>query len=252
MINFFRNIRKKLADDNRPIKYIRYAIGEIVLVVIGILIALAINNWNENRKAALQEDLYLNRLLSETNQDLIHFAESINSLEKGNQTIVLFSEAIKSEAIQDSLLLQRASDYFKYGSIYPVFTSSRSTFDDLSSTGNLKIIKNIKLREALVKYYADYEQAKELNQVAVDWALPLDAPFTVENDIMKYEPTTSFLFPEQSKQEQATEIRNNGIKYISNTAAHYWINQDAIRQLNGMIQETKALISLLNTELHIK
>jgi len=50
MINFFRKIRKQLADDNKPLKYARYAIGEIVLVVIGILIALSINNWNENQK----------------------------------------------------------------------------------------------------------------------------------------------------------------------------------------------------------
>ena len=46
MIPFFRKIRKKMADDNKPLKYLRYAIGEIVLVVIGILIALQINNWN--------------------------------------------------------------------------------------------------------------------------------------------------------------------------------------------------------------
>lgn len=50
MISFFRKIRKQLADDNKPLKYFRYAIGEIVLVVIGILIALSINNWNEERK----------------------------------------------------------------------------------------------------------------------------------------------------------------------------------------------------------
>jgi len=50
MINFFRRIRKRLAEDNKPLKYLRYAIGEIVLVVIGILIALQINNWNERRK----------------------------------------------------------------------------------------------------------------------------------------------------------------------------------------------------------
>jgi hypothetical protein len=46
MINFFRKIRKKMADDNRPIKYMRYAVGEIALVVVGILIALQINIWN--------------------------------------------------------------------------------------------------------------------------------------------------------------------------------------------------------------
>ena len=49
MIHFFRKTRKKLADENKPLKYMRYAIGEIVLVVIGILIALQINNWNEER-----------------------------------------------------------------------------------------------------------------------------------------------------------------------------------------------------------
>ena len=50
MIPIFRKIRKKMADDNKPAKYLRYAIGEIALVVIGILIALQINNWNENKK----------------------------------------------------------------------------------------------------------------------------------------------------------------------------------------------------------
>jgi len=51
MIPFFRKIRKKMADDNKPLKYMRYAIGEILLVVIGILIALSINNWNEQKKS---------------------------------------------------------------------------------------------------------------------------------------------------------------------------------------------------------
>ena len=50
MINFFRRIRQKLANENQFLKYSRYAIGEIVLVVVGILIALSINNWNEQRK----------------------------------------------------------------------------------------------------------------------------------------------------------------------------------------------------------
>ena len=69
MINFFRKTRKKIADDNKFFKYSRYAIGEIVLVVIGILIALSINNWNEERKNGkkvielfkeVQRDLLLN------------------------------------------------------------------------------------------------------------------------------------------------------------------------------------------------
>ena len=67
MIKLFRNIRKKLVAEKpsaqRTTNYLKYAIGEIVLVVIGILIALTINNWNENRIAALQETSYLKSLI---------------------------------------------------------------------------------------------------------------------------------------------------------------------------------------------
>ena len=61
MIPFFRKIRKKIADDNKPMKYMRYAIGEIILVVIGILIALQINNWNQQRKDRYQTQIQFNR-----------------------------------------------------------------------------------------------------------------------------------------------------------------------------------------------
>ena len=70
MIPFFRKIRKKLADNNQFFKYSRYAIGEIVLVVIGILIALQINNWNEDRKNKLQENKILYNLKDEFQENL--------------------------------------------------------------------------------------------------------------------------------------------------------------------------------------
>ena len=55
MINFFRKTRKKLADQNKFVQYSRYAIGEIVLVMIGILLALQVNNWNTNRTQKQKE-----------------------------------------------------------------------------------------------------------------------------------------------------------------------------------------------------
>lgn len=62
MIPFFRKIRYRLAEDNQFLKYSRYAIGEIILVVIGILIALQVNDWNENRKSKIRERMYLKKL----------------------------------------------------------------------------------------------------------------------------------------------------------------------------------------------
>ena len=62
MIKFFRKIRQKMLIENKFSKYLIYAIGEIILVVIGILIALAINNWKENQKLRNQEITYLNNL----------------------------------------------------------------------------------------------------------------------------------------------------------------------------------------------
>ena len=59
MIKFFRKIRYNLMEQNKTGKYFKYAIGEIVLVVIGILIALSINNWNEERKISSEEHKWL-------------------------------------------------------------------------------------------------------------------------------------------------------------------------------------------------
>jgi len=69
MINFFRKIRKQLADDNMPLKYFRYAIGEILLVVIGILIALSINNWNQSRKQNIAENEFLQGIKTDLKKD---------------------------------------------------------------------------------------------------------------------------------------------------------------------------------------
>ncbi len=236
-------------EKNKTGKYLKYAIGEIVLVVIGILIALQINTWNEGRKSLKDETLYLTRLLSDNKQDISTFSRFIEELEKGNRTIENFSIALKSTIIADSLLIYSANEYFKYGSIFPIFSSSNSTFEDLSSTGNLKVITNRSLRDSIVQHYAQHKQVTERIQIAINWALPLDAPFTVQNNIMKFEPSTSFLFPEESIQELAGELRDKKVIYISNAAAHYWINTDAISQFNELLQRTSSLTVRLEDEL---
>ena len=124
MINFFRKIRKKLADDNKPLKYMRYAIGEIALVMIGILLALQVNNWNEQRKDriteqkilnALQEDLLVN--INRLNKDILLEQQTINQANKiikhlderkpNNSSL----DSIFSEAIYSPYIIIAASSY---------------------------------------------------------------------------------------------------------------------------------------------
>ena len=82
MIKYFRKIRQNLIMENKSGKYIKYAIGEIVLVVIGILIALSINNWNEKRIEQQTLTNYYERMLGElesSRNNLSDFKEEINN-----------------------------------------------------------------------------------------------------------------------------------------------------------------------------
>ncbi len=80
MIKFFRHIRQNLIMVNKTSKYLKYAIGEIILVVIGILIALQINNWNEARKERIKEV----NLLKEINRDFTYNLEELLSLKENH------------------------------------------------------------------------------------------------------------------------------------------------------------------------
>ena len=70
MISFFRKIRQKLLSQNRVTRYLVYALGEIALVMIGILLALQVNNWNQSNKDNLLEKTFLNKLKSNLQDDV--------------------------------------------------------------------------------------------------------------------------------------------------------------------------------------
>ena len=82
MLHFFRKIRRDLIDNSKSYKYFKYAIGEIVLVVLGILIALQINNWNENRNISKIELALLANLKNDINGDILRFQRMDSFYEK--------------------------------------------------------------------------------------------------------------------------------------------------------------------------
>ena len=115
MIPLFRKIRKKLADDNKPVKYMRYAIGEIVLVVIGILIALSINNWNEERKAKEK----LNLLFVKVQKELLYNVKEANSdIEDYRQKDSLIYKVLSREMNADDYMSNKDLSLMYLGTSY--------------------------------------------------------------------------------------------------------------------------------------
>ncbi len=149
MINFFRKIRYNLMEQNKTGKYLKYAIGEILLVVVGILIALSINNWNENRKIQNNQEKYLLLLKKEALKNL----EAIDEVKK-NVTFTMdrTSELIKlidgqHDTISEKYLSRVLSQTL-------IFTQSlnyeNSILSELKTSGELKNITNDNIRNKLV------------------------------------------------------------------------------------------------------
>ncbi len=78
MINFFRKIRKQLANENKFQKYFRYAFGEVALIMIGIFMALQLNNWNENRKQSAEFNVTLEQIYNTLKFDVDHYKSQID------------------------------------------------------------------------------------------------------------------------------------------------------------------------------
>lgn len=163
MLRIFRNIRQKLAAENKVMAYLRYAIGEILLVVIGILIALQVNNWNEQRKSDQLEAEYYCRLLEDLIQDgeqidaLIKFAE--DRLKASNQAVRLLQK-VKANKIEVANQIDLAIK-----AIYSDFQPNNSAFEDIKSGANLSIIKDKNVIKALNTYFNNLESLKSVIKI---------------------------------------------------------------------------------------
>jgi hypothetical protein len=141
-----------MLTENKFSKYLLYAIGEIVLVVIGILIALQINNFNNSRQETKIEQAYLLSLQTEYETNL----EKINvSLQKNKERINAVEDML---TLFDANVLDTISDKAISGMLYSVFSGdatyqpSKGVLTDIISSGNLNVIKNKKLRQRLASF----------------------------------------------------------------------------------------------------
>lgn len=152
-MHFFSKIRYQLAAENKTAKYLRYAIGEIILVVIGILIALQINNWNQNRLENREEMETLKSLKDDFLKSQNNVSETISRqnlvVDFSNKLIVTMRE--KNRTIDfDTLGAYLYIGAFSYWKIEPV----NGTYDALIGSGKLNVIKNKHLKDELAEFSA--------------------------------------------------------------------------------------------------
>jgi len=165
MLTFFRKIRKSLLDTGSAKRYMLYAIGEILLVMIGILLALQVNNWNETRKDRKQYVKYINGLIQDINADIEDLANNERSNRRyamaANNLLHIFTTEQKFEDLEletsngpvkgDTLRFLLA---VQHSSFMSAPTVNRFTIEDVRSSGQTSIFKNEELKREIFNYYS--------------------------------------------------------------------------------------------------
>lgn len=183
MIKFFSKIRRQLLEESLIKKYVFYASGEILLVVIGILIALQINNWNTDRINRIQEKEYLSRIVQDLKIDLNNLEVSISSNDvrilRGVQILEMFGCQDNIQRIKESPGFRRTSEQeldFNFSQrsfgmnllqlrYYQLFEENDITVEEIISSGKLDIISTRAIKNFIQEHYALVKVQKVLQRL---------------------------------------------------------------------------------------
>ncbi len=167
MLRFFSKIRLKLAAENKPVKYMRYAIGEIVLVVIGILIALQVNNWNETRILKKQEKVLLAEIHTEFSYNRDELKGNLERIKQAHYSlkkiIQLFPVDLETTNY-DSLAFYLEQSLFSGN-----FDYSNAALRKIQNATSAEIISNKELRNLLLQWDVALEDYLEVELKALDF-----------------------------------------------------------------------------------
>lgn len=243
MIKFFRKIRQKTLTENKFGKYVTYAIGEIILVVIGILIALQLNNLNDLRKTNIQKNLLIESLITDLKMDTTMLGQSLKILKLDSAKNLGFIQRMSKSNVTIDTLIQIAR--FEFNPKLQVnFTFNDNTFQSLMSTGNLNILDR-RLQENILtinEIHKAYISRTNLNASAyVDQLISYVRKYPL-SDFGNISPNSK-LADSIWKKAQYEEL---GVSLNSIIAIRNVTNLYAIEQINEIQQKTKEILTRLN------
>jgi hypothetical protein len=252
MIKLFRNIRKNLLNEGKTTNYLKYAIGEIILVVIGILIALSINNWNEKRKASIEEKAILESLSQNLKLSKEQSESLISEEIKLKNLIILvlgIDNATSNNDLGEITDVIFADAVWNLNSDQPTF----SAYNNLKNTNKLSLIKNKKINEKFTNLEFHQKRLQDIlndrldvHQIRIDNILENDINFIplLKSNI----PTINIEKETPNNYKQVLEdkrIRNLiGMKLT--------FTQDVISYRENLDKEINELIILIDKEINTK
>ena len=235
MIKFFRQIRQQLLMENKSGKYLKYAIGEILLVMVGILLALQVNNWNELQKESTLEKEYLKGIRQDLQQDInqaslviipkIHKLNIIKFLEPNfNLDSIYITKNIDTVNINFIELFHRGDS----------FRSTMSSYNSLIADGKSNLIKNKNLFQKIQRIYD--EQYLRI--------------YSLYDDFKLRENSLSTTYPYEKLHWDFQTIQNSGHEEIIASLANFWeLGHFYCTYLDKSILEVKSLINEIDVEI---
>lgn len=238
MIKFFRKTRQNLLSEGKIGKYLKYAVGEIILVVIGILIALQINNLNEHNKKEELRKNYINSLKKDLESDIVLLEKQISQFESELKIHKSLSKRLSaSNATFDTIRKIARYEFLPFFS--PSNNLNFSTYNALISTGNLDLLQP-DIREKVQKHNA--EQVETLEAIELNFKLCAekgykytdDYPINIEFNAINGKQMNS-VWEEINENKLKTNL--NGI--LTNKITNYFLT-NRLRQ--SLVEKTKILI----------
>ena len=244
MLPVYRRLRQQFLKSGSLRKYIFYAIGEIVLVMVGILLALQVNNWNQERNDQKSEAFYLNKLVSNLSEDTLKIQSQINR--------ILF-ENTKLDSLTMQLSSETPVEINGNNVLYLLSTSKlipeRSAFDNLKFTNNLSVIESDILIDALIDYYGYWDGSTANWQQSIeDYARTTIAPYVMSNYPLDFQIGLNIhqLVP-SSNIMSTTASKDVTLKNF--IAFRYSANSAILERYQTTFEMARDLISMINQEL---
>jgi len=229
-------------EQNKTGKYFKYAIGEIILVVIGILIALQINNWNEGRKLNDKRQELIVSLIEDFDYNKSKLKIELKFRDSLRTNMGTFNELIKSDTqlVAIDSLRELADSFFRGRK----FTPNITAYDEAKSTGNLSLLNSKVLLQKFTLFNEANEGLKDLNDEGrysffngSSWEFRKTVDLTL---IEGRTPITNTPSYKDYKEMVSTPLAK---ATLSNSSS---INWNMINRLNDMNDATKNILELLN------